>query len=141
LKRGAYEGAVFLAQSTAEMTFGSHHRFEIKYFCNNSTGTVVIKMDGAVILTFVGNTRGTDLTDITAIELGESPSWDFTGANADGGYQYWSDIIITNTAGSRNNDFIGDARIIWRQGSTDGTHRNGVPSSGSSQVSMINEGT
>lgn len=81
------------------------YHFEIKVFLNDVTGTVEIRLNHTIIFTFTGDTKngGTE-TVISRVVLGASSVSDAAAIAYD-------DVYILNSAGTSNNNFIGDSRV------------------------------
>lgn len=102
LYRGSSSGTL-LATAAGNYTTGVWRHYEVKATVADAGGTVEVRIDGVVALTFTGDTRqsttGTAGVD-RIVFWGSSSS---LGA--------WDDIYILDTSGSVANDFLGDVRV------------------------------
>jgi hypothetical protein len=83
---------------------GAYNYVEIKATIDPVAGAVVVRLNGITVINLAGvNTRATATSQVTGLYLG--------GSNF-GNRTYWyDDLYICNTAGARNNDFLGDVRV------------------------------
>jgi hypothetical protein len=102
LYRGSNIGTL-LATAAATYTTGVWRHYEIKVTIADAGGTVEVRIDGTVALTFTGDTRQstTGTAGVDRITFGGA-------SNSNGA---WDDIYILDASGSVANDFIGDVRV------------------------------
>jgi hypothetical protein len=106
---------------------GVWYYFEIKATINDSTGSVVVKVNGVEKLNVTSiDTRATSAAaEINRIQLGAT----------DGGYgstpQAFDDFYLCDTTGTANNDFLGDVRVQSIFPSGAGATTQWTPSAGS----------
>lgn len=119
-----YRGTTLLGTSSSGLSAGSFYYIEFKFAIHDSTGTVDLKLNGTSVLSLTGqDTRngGTGVWNVVALELGVNLGYD-----AD-----YDDLVVWDTSGSVNNDFLGPIRIkaIYPDGA--GNTTNFTPSAGS----------
>lgn len=102
LYRGSSSGTL-LATATGTYSTAIWRHYEVKVTIADSGGTVEVRVDGVVALTFTGDTRNT--TTGTA-GLDRIVWWGSTSGSG-----AWDDIYILDTTGSVANNFLGDVRI------------------------------
>lgn len=97
----------------------------------DSGGRVIVKINGAVAIDFTGDTKnaGTS-TMIDSISL--------HGALNTSGTQY-DDVYICNGLGTKNNDFLGDQRVVTRAPNAPGSASGFTSSSGGPNWDNVNE--
>lgn len=106
---------------------------EIKVKIDDSTGTVDIHFDGVSVLALTGvDTRSGGNATANSVSI--------YGLNSFSNC-YFDDFYIANTAGSVNNDFLGDCRIDTIYPTSDGNYSQFTPSTGSSHYALVDETT
>jgi hypothetical protein len=107
--------------------------FEMKAYCDNSAGTVEVRLDGTPVMTYTGDTQ------FGAATPNYFSSFAFRGG---GNLQRITvdDLYICDASGSTNNDFLGDCRVqtIWPDGDASG---NMTANSGTDEYAMVNSHT
>lgn len=112
-----------LATSTLTLTNNVQHYFEIKVTINDSTGEVIIKVDGVEFINVSGvDTRNGSTANVDRFGFG------FTVSSIT---MDVSQIYAQNGAGAADNDFIGDLRIAGVVASGTGNSAQFTPSAGS----------
>jgi len=111
--------------ATGVIKVGVWQHIEVKAYIHDTAGTIEVRVDEVVVLNLTSqDTRHTAGDDyIGAIE--------FTSAISSSGETGWDDIVIMDTTGSYNNDFIGDCRIHSVLPDANGSTNNFTPLSGS----------
>lgn len=116
--------------ATGVVTTGRYHALEFKVTVNDSTGVVIVKVDGATVLNLTGqDTRNAGLLGWSQVELfcpnGAPTNWD----------DYW----ICDGTGSINNDFKGDMRVDAHFPNANGNSNQSTPSTGTDRYATIDE--
>jgi hypothetical protein len=127
LYRGA-PGGVLLASSPGVFTATSWYSLEISATIADSGGTCVVKLNGATVINFTGDTKnGGTNTTIDALYLG-----------ANGGYAaYFDDVYVCDATGSAPyNTFLGDVRIHTLSPNGAGSSTQFTPSSGANYTTV-----
>jgi hypothetical protein len=111
-----------------------YHWFELKVTIDATGGSVELRRNGAVLLTFSGNTKGAPTGDVTRVQL---RSMNVSSSNR---VDVWlDDIVIADDLGGQNDDFLGDLRISTLVPVADTGQKDWSPSSGSSNFSRVAE--
>jgi hypothetical protein len=98
---------VVLATSAVGTLDGNWHYVEMSATIHDSTGSVTVKVDGATVLTFTGDTRnGGTSTDIDTVKFKTGRYVDTPSAMIS-----IDDLYICNGTGTVNNTFLGDVRV------------------------------
>ena len=127
-KIAAYRGdGTLLAVGTA--TLGATMRYiEAKVTINNTTGRVIVKVDGATDIDTGGggvDTQNGGNAYVTSIVLGTGDATSLTSFS-----MWFDDLVIADTAGSVNNDFLGDVRVEAIYATGTGNSAQFTPSAG-----------
>jgi len=103
--RATRNGTTLGTSAAGIIASGSFNYIEVKCTIDNSAGAVTIRVNGAAVLTLTSqDTQNGGTAVANQIRLGD-PIND-TGAARD-----YDDLYICDTAGSVNNDFLGDVRV------------------------------
>lgn len=96
-----------LATATPTLPAGQYRYLEAKAFIDPTVGTVTVRLDGVVIISFTGNTRTTSLSQINNVTLGS------VSLNTEFWYDdtYVCDTTTPNSVGNNNSDFLGDVKV------------------------------
>ncbi len=115
--RGESPGGALLGQSSVPViTAGAWAHVEIKVFIHDSTGTVEVRVNEVVKINLTAqDTKATSNAEVTNIIWDNYGLSDTTVAET----FYIKDLVIWDTNGSQNNDFIGDCRVITLLPDTD----------------------
>lgn len=108
---------------------------EVKVAIHNTTGTVEVRVNGSaspVINLTSQNTRSTSNNFATGV----SPTA-VSGFSA----TYFDDFFVCDTAGSTNNNFLGDCRIDALFPNGDGNYTQFTPSTGTTHYTLVDEST
>lgn len=134
VRRGT--GGTLLASSASSLwTAANWYFFEIKVVIDDVVGVVQIKVNGATVVNFSGDTRngGADALVYAMNYISDSGAPDRL-INVD-------DLYILNGAGSVNNNFIGDCAVKTLYPNGNGNYSQGVNSASTSvnNYSYVNE--
>lgn len=103
--RGYAEGGTLLGTSAAPAAIANAwQHWEFKVFSHASTGTIEVRVDGVVVLSLTGQNTGSGLLTQWAINS------NVTAGSASHPF-YVKDIIIWDTTGSFNNNFMGSCSV------------------------------
>jgi len=108
--------------------------FELKVTIDDTNGAVELRRNGAVLLTFSGNTKGAPTGDITRVQLRSM------NQSSNNRVDVWlDDIVIADNLGGQNDNFLGDLRISTLVPTADTAEKDWSPSSGSDNFSRVAE--
>jgi hypothetical protein len=122
IERGPTGSQTVLASSAAGAWSNNvWHYVEVSATISDTTGTVVVKVDGATVVTYTGDTKnGGTANSVDMIE------WQ---AYNGGGIHVWvDDLYIANDQGTINNDFLGDSRVYTLSPTGAGANTGWTPS-------------
>jgi hypothetical protein len=112
------------------------HYFQLKVTSANTTGTVILKVDGVTIFNYVG-TIDTALPAGVGIDAILHYNIGYSGMND---YSYYDDLIYLDDSGaSPQNDFLPDCRICTLAPNGDTATTDWIRSSGSNDYEMIDD--
>ena len=124
--------STLLANGTINITANTWYLVEIYIkIGDNPNGRVITKIDGITDIDFTGDTQPAAITTINRI--------DFKGQGGVGEENYFDDIAINNTSGTSDNSWCGDGHIIALIPDSAGDVTQLIPSSGSSNWSLVDE--
>ena len=128
--RGTASGTNILGETASPaISNGSWNHLEIKATFSNTTGTVEIRANEAIVLNLTGlDTVATANVECSQIEIFPTPT-----SSASGGID---DMFIWDTSGTENNDFIGDRRVIMLSPSANEATQEWTASSGSAYAAI-----
>jgi len=141
--RGNYAGTAQTPAGTVigttgpVITAGAWNHIEAKVFLNNSTGTVQIYVNGVSVLNLTGQDTIADETTATIDQV--TVTGGYGGFNGDS-RSYIKDLILWDTTGSSNNDFLGTVSVYTLRPDADDS-LNWTPSSGSTGWDLIDDST
>lgn len=129
----AYSGVTnTLRGSGTFITDTNWHYMEFGCRVHTSTGWIEVRLDGATVIRFDGNTRFTAQNDITKIRI-RSPF----------NYSNWTididDWYVNDATGSVNNGFLGEISIESLMPTADGFHGDMTPSTAGTSFNLVNE--
>ena len=101
IRRGDYNNTI-LATGSKIIQLNQWYYVEIKYFANNSTGTVEVKINGVVDMSFGPGDTVLSSDQINDIQFGGSK---YTGDH------YIDDLYVCDALGGVNDDYLGDIRV------------------------------
>lgn len=113
------------------LTLGRYYYVEIQAFINQSSGTVVIRINGQVVLSVSGvNTSpgGDNVADVVQLT---GP-----GGNA---FMYFDDLYVTDDSGTANTGFLGDVQIGLIMPAAAGDFSQWTPVPGGVNYTLVNE--
>lgn len=126
-RRGVANGTVIGSASVPAWIANQWYYFEIQVVLHDTTGSVVVKINGTTVLT---------LTNVDTKNGGTKTVFDSIAfANASRGNSWnasYDDLYITNGAGSANTGFLGDVAVETLYPSGDGSSSQFVGSDGNS---------
>jgi hypothetical protein len=132
LYRGTTGGAL-LGTSTATFLSDVWGYLEMKATIADSGGICVVRLDGATIINFTGDTRNAGTAEVATVRFSSHfQSNDRYDLRLD-------DVYICDGSGSRNNDFLGDVRVSTLRPDADTTVADFTPDSGSTRFNRVNE--
>lgn len=133
LLRGDSSQVAVSPDLSSDLLTDTWHYIEIKLKIDDSTGFVIMKIDGKVVW------ESSALLDTKATS--DSFYWDRVRIFGSGLSQnsLWDDLYICDDSGSKNNDFLGDIKIETVVPEQDGAQINFNPSTGSEHYSLVDE--
>lgn len=138
VRAGSTSGGTLLAgTSVAVIDASAWYYLEVKVVCNSSTGSVNIKVNEIN----VASVSGIDTTGGFAGSTFGTVQWGVTDSNISP--HSWDDFYLLNGAGSTNNDFLGDVRVIRLRpnaaGSSSGFTPGGSGNDGTNHYENVND--
>lgn len=127
-------GTILGTTSPFLVTFGSWNYLEVKTFINNSTGYVIIRLNGAVFLNITGlDTQNTGNNYVNMVR--------FQPFASTGTYNFKLDdiYILDDTGPSPNNNFLGECRVQTGYPSANGDRNNFLPFGAVSNFQAVDE--
>jgi hypothetical protein len=123
--RGTAIGTL-LGTSSVSLVTGVWYYIELKATINNTTGTYEVRLNGVNVASATGqNTRNTANNSANGVQFGViNYDWAF------------DDIYICDTAGSVNNDFLGDIQVVTIQPTGAGSNTGFTPSAGANYAAV-----
>ena len=134
--RGDTSGTLIATSSAPVLTAAAWHHIEMKVLFSQTVGTIEVRVDGVPVtgLVLTGqDTCATALVECSQIRLsipakiGGSPP-----------VYYWRDLVVWNSSGTANNNFMGTVRVL-RLVPTSDVALNWTPSTGSTGFDLIDE--
>lgn len=107
-------GTSLLAASQPNIIFPHvWHYVEVKYIPRKgNTGVVIVRVDGAVVMTYSGTSCNQDAPDLVNMIRWGNYSDDFSHAvSYSYGIQWLDDVYVCDTLGAEFNDFLGDVVV------------------------------
>lgn len=112
----SFSTTVLASSAPGLVAAGAWRSFETKFKIANSDGSVVCRLDGAIVVSFTGDTCGRG--DGSGAGITQATSQDFTnvkvGGRLDapsGNFMFIDDFWYCDDTGAINNNFLGDMRI------------------------------
>lgn len=127
-------GGVALATGSFALAAGRWYVMEFHVVINNSSGSVVVKINGVTHTSFTGDTAGSAVESVRSIVFGP-PS---AGANI-GNFYCLDDIAINDTSGSYQNSWIGLGGIYFLKPNGEGATQDFTPSAGTVHYSLVDD--
>jgi hypothetical protein len=116
-----------VAQSAPVFTAGSWHHIELKAPTSDVSGTYTIKLDGVTVLTTTAPALATQSGQMTFANPGSSgltSAW------------YVKDLVVWDTLGGENDDFLGTVQVVGRTLTSD-VSLNWTPSHGTTGYNLL----
>lgn len=128
VKRGA---TVIASTAASIITSNVWYHFEVSATISATVGTVTLRLNGATVLNFTGNTKNGGTVDlIDAVKL-QNPS---------SGPQFsFDDFYVCNDSGSTNNVFLGDVQVQTLMPSAAGTSTQFTPTGVANNWDNVND--
>jgi len=117
-----YRGGTKIGETSgAGLVNGVWAYIEAKFTINNSSGSVIIRVNENIVLSLSGiDTQDSANAYFNMFRLGGIYS----------GYSYLDDMYMCDLTGSKNNDFLGDVRVDTLRPNAAGTYTDFTPSAG-----------
>ena len=131
--RGTQAGTL-LATSSQALPILAWAFLELKATIADSGGLVELRLDGAPVLSFSGDARNAGTAEIVTVRF--SNHYVSTGNRH---LLRLDDVHLCDTSGSRNNDFLGDVRVVTLRPDADTAQGDFTPSSGSAHYALVAE--
>lgn len=124
-----------IASSAAGVLDGNWRYIEVFATINSTTGQLIVKVDGTVVINFTGNTLNTGV--VTAIDAIRFRTGKYISSpNAPISID---DFYICDASGTVNNTFLGDVRIQSLLPSAAGTYTQLTPTGAANNYANVNE--
>jgi len=117
-------GTTVVATGVTPILANTYYYAEFKHIILNAAGTLEVRVNGGVSVTFSGDTQET--ANATADQFAIGPQTGASGNTFD-----YDDLYICDGTGSINNDYLGDAQIEYLACNADGNSEQWTPSAGS----------
>lgn len=85
---------------------GSGKYIEVKLFVHNTTGYLIVKLEGTTVINLTNIDTQAGASDLVTTATIQGMIYEFTSATT-----VIDDIYLLNGAGTTNNDFLGDCRV------------------------------
>lgn len=133
LKLYSGNSATLLGTSSNSVPIQSWFVIELHLKIHDTTGIATLRLNGAEEITFAGDTKSTDDSEISYFR----PNW--PGAVFGFGDQFVDDIIFNDLNGSVNNSWPNGLKIALLKPTADGNHKEWTPSTGSDNYALVDE--
>jgi hypothetical protein len=107
---------------------------EVKATVADNGGVVQARLDGTQVLGFTGDTRNAGIAEFATVRFSNH----FVGSGTRHLLRL-DDVYLCDTAGSRNNDFLGDVRVVTLRPNADTPQADFTPSAGRVRYSLLAE--
>lgn len=125
-----------LGTSSASLNVGGWQYIELKVTIHDTTGSYELRLDGVNILSATSvDTKNTANASVNQVQIG------LDGSVSGGPIYVFDDFYILDTAGSTNNNFLGDIRIDALYPTADGNYTAWTPSTGTDHYALVDEAT
>lgn len=129
----ARRAAIFLETSPPILQVNRWYYMEIKVIISTTGGSVIVKLDGITVWSSATNLNTRDETNTF---------WDGLLINAGmGTNQLIDDLYVCDTAGTVNNDFLGDTSVEHINPNAVGDNSAWTPSSAVDHYTLVDDGT
>jgi len=134
--RGTATGGTQIGETTGPaVVANAWNHIETKVLIDDAAGTVEVRVNGVSVLSLTGqDTKATAVAGCSQYVIGS------VGSSFTEPFMYWKDLIVWNTSGSYNNDFLGDVKVVTLLPVSD-VSLNWTPSTGSTGWDLIDETT
>lgn len=105
---------------------------EVKATIADSGGLVQVRLDGTQVLSFTGDTRNAGTAEIATVRFSNH----FVASGTRHALRL-DDVYFCDNAGSRNNDFLGDVRVVTLRPNADTAQADFTPSAGSAHYTLV----
>jgi hypothetical protein len=131
---GVYRNTTLLgATSGLNLLANNWYHVGLKATINNSTGAVELRVGEVTVLNLTSqDTQNGGSAQVTNLNL-RKPSSALT--------VWWDDWYVCDTAGSVNNDFLGNVKVVAVFPDGEGTTNDWTPSAGADNSAMVDETT
>jgi hypothetical protein len=120
-----YRGATIIGTSAAPIAFNTWMYIEIKTTIDPTGGSVEVRVNEATVLSLVAlNTRSTANSYFTTFQLGTATNSSNSSVNP---IVQYDDFYFCDTAGTDNNNYLGDVRVETLRPSTVGARNDFTP--------------
>lgn len=131
--RATRNGTTLGTSAPGLLNTSTHRMVEVKFTVDDSAGVVVVKVDNVTVLNLTAqDTKNTANAYATQYQIGDHNA----GAECD---IQIDDFRILTTAGSVNNDFIGDRRSLWCPALAEGDQNDYTPSTGTNNAALVDD--
>ena len=135
--RGSSAGTL-LGTCSGALSSGVYAYIELKVLISDTVGTVEVRVNGSTVLGPLTSqdTRNAGNASWTGIQLCNQ------GSNTTSWATHYDDLVIMDSTGAVNNDFMGDVRIKAQLPSTgNGSNTDFTPSTGTDHGALVDEAT
>ena len=133
---GQSGGTLLTTTATPVLVAGSWNHIEIKVLFSQTVGTVEVRINEEAVIALTNqDTVSTSLVECSQLRFCATS---YNTSNYENGYL--KDVLVWNTSGSQNNDFMGDCQIVTILPTSDDTF-SGWASTGANGFSVIDETT
>jgi hypothetical protein len=131
--RGLQTGTL-LATSSQPLGAALWTFLEVKATIADSGGLVQVRLDGTQVLSFTGDTRNAGTAEIATVR--------FSNHHISSGNRHTlrlDDVYVCDTSGGRNDDFLGDVKVVTLRPNADTAQVDFTPSTGSVHYALVAE--
>ncbi len=122
-----------LGTTVVSLVTGTTYYIELKVTVHNTTGAYELRINGANVLSATNvDTQNTANATVNGLNIAFDAGLSTSGGTYD-------DLYLCDSAGSTNNNFLGDVRIDTLYPTADGTYSAFTPSTGSSHFALVDE--
>lgn len=135
VKRGDWTGTL-LAESTGTVSLGAFLYVEVMASIADSGGRVVVKVDGATVIDYTGDTKnGGANAYADRLMLGSQAAF----GSPSNPYIWYDDLYVCDTTGSSLNGFLGDCRVQSLSPSGAGSSTQFTPTGSANNWDNVND--
>jgi hypothetical protein len=126
--------ATVLGTTSVALNQGVYTYLEFKVVIHDTTGSVVVRKDGSVVLNLTNIDTRHNSDTVNNIIIGVVRS------QGGGGYTFWfDDFYLLDSSGSTSNDFLNDTRIDVMYPNAEGNTIQWTPSTGTDNSALVDE--